>query len=131
MRGQWECIWGERDGHPLAKGDEYRINVHDDRPTEFTLEGRSGTGYLFMNYAGPRKRIWSPSSDKTAPQTMIRGICEVTADRLKLCVFDESRKEVADSDWVDSHYPTKFEGKKDSCHIYYEFKRKTPGPPKK
>ncbi len=126
LLGRWECVRGEQDGKPLVKASDNWIEFQSDGASECFLFGRKAKGYLQVHRPDVRRilRI-GRQGEKALPQILCQGNYSVDGDSLKLTLIDESRKEAADAEWVSKSFPYKFESKKDSGHVYYEFKRKT------
>ena len=59
------------------------------------------------------------------------GIYSVVGDTLKVAIVEKTYKKLTEVESAEQRCPEKFEAKKDSGHIYFEFNRKPLNTPKK
>lgn len=121
--GRWECIGGERDGKPLGKVSERWIEFRENGLVGLQLDGITASGYRTLRTRGVHRELFVGVRGKDDTTTRVAyGLYRVEDDLLKLCLIDEPI-EPKPNKWEGVTPPTKFEAKKDSGHVYYEFKR--------
>jgi hypothetical protein len=121
--GRWECTGGERDGKPLDKVSERWVEFRDNGLVGLQLDGNTASGYRSIRTRGFHRELFVEARGKgITPERVAYGLYRVEGDRLKLCLIDEPI-EPKPNTWEGVTPPTRFEAKKDSGHIYYEFKR--------
>jgi hypothetical protein len=121
--GRWECIAGERDGKPLDKVSERWVEFRDNGLVGLQLDGNTATGYRSIRTHGVHRELFVGARGKNDTTARIAyGLYRVEDDRLRFCLIDEPI-EPKPNQWEGVTLPAKFEAKRNSGHVYYEFKR--------
>lgn len=132
MVGAWECVSGVRDGKPVVDLSQNSILIRGDRSSELSLFGVKSKGNLQLIQYDTQKIFSIGTTDDTGKtKRFCWGIYSVVGDTLKVAIVDKTYKTMTELESAEQLCPAKFEAKKDSGHIYFEFARKPLEKPKK
>jgi hypothetical protein len=123
LQGDWiasECVV---DGVQVKNIAELSFSNHT---AKFKDSFHEAKGELSVTRDERTPGFYMHAVTKDVRSFVLKGIYQVSKDSLKLCIVDERSDISKKSKWVEGgeSFPYKFEAKKGSSFIYYQFKRK-------